>query len=308
MTGTFVTNFAGVTPPARYDGVAWTVILVEEAATEALAEAGTFTLIATVSIASLPGGVDEEPGNPAARDITVSNCTAAEGFYRFVFEDEGSNTSAPTATIKNGPTVEGAIRPSLEDLGALLHSRTVVPGSGGNEVGTFTSQTRPTATEAQFLIDNAVNQTILTIGPNIAECFWPETRTVILYLAAQLLELSFYKNEISKGISAYPQYKELWAQSIDGLTKSINSDTPASATQSYFTVPILTKQQARFKAFMEAYDPVTGVLDPTKLPPDMDYPMGPGGLPAWWFAAANSWPNALDMGMPGSATFLDEPV
>lgn len=325
----YVANFNNILPPARFDSNPWTKILVYEAkafygfgqtaeeleedgyllpglSTEEIA-ANVFALIDTVQISSLEGGLDTEPAEPKYRNITVTNCTVEEGFYRFVFEDGGGNTTAPTSVISNAPSPIGAMRPSLEDLGSILRVRTVVPGSGGKEEGTFNTKTRPTAVEAEAIITNAVAQTLLSTGPDIPERFWEPAKTVILYMAAVLLELSFYKNEIDKGISAYPAYQQLYKDSLDGLINSISGTTAASPTQGFFTVPVVTKSQANFRYLMKAINPQTGLLDPTKLPQDMDYPIGPGGLPAWYYFAVNGLPNALDMGYFGnSSSFLDD--
>jgi hypothetical protein len=300
----YVVNFIGILPPPRYDSLPWTKALVYECATEE----GEFKLIATIELATLPGGLDTEPEEPKYRDLTINNAVLQEGWYIFIFEDAAKNESAKTKAIQNAVSVESSIRPSLEDLGALLRVRTTVEGSAGIELGTFNNKTRPTAAEAQYLIDQAVNQTLLTTGPDIQSQFWQQTKTVILYLTAQLVELSFYKNEIDKGISAYPAYEKMYEAAIDGLINSIQGNTAASPTQSFFTVPIITSSQARFKALTQAVDPATGRLDPEKLPADMDWPLGPGGLPKYFYEAVNSWPNALDFGgwWYNSDSFLDQ--
>jgi hypothetical protein len=298
---TFVTNFNNILPPARFDGNPWTQILVYESATEE----GTFALLDTVAISSLPGGVDSNPAEPAYRNVTVSNATVERGYYYFVFKDAIGNQTAPTNTICNAPSVKGSIRPTLIELGSILTVRTAELGSGGVQLGTFTERTRPTAEQAEQVIDQAVNVTLLKIGPDIAPGFWQETKTVVLYLAAQLIELGFYKNEIDKGISGYEYYGALYTQAIDGLVDSINSDTPASPTQSWSSMPVVTRSQANFQYLMKAYDPVTGVLDPSKLPPDMNYPIGIGGLPASFYTAVNSPYYGLDATSTG-ASFLDE--
>jgi hypothetical protein len=300
----YVVNFIGILPPPRYDENPWTKALVYECATEE----GEFLLVDTIELASLPGGLDTEPEEPKARDLTINNAALAEAWYIFIFEDAGKKESGKTVPIQNAVSVESSIRPSLEDLGALLRVRTVVEGSAGVELGTFNTKTRPTAAEAQYLIDQAVNQTILTTGPDIAPKFWQQAKTVVLYLTAQLVELSFYKNEIDKGISAYPAYEKMYEAAIDGLINSIQGNTAASPTQSFFTVPIVTKSQARFAALQNAINPTTGLLEPEKLPPDMNWPLGPGGFPKWFYEAVNGWPNAVDFGgwWYNSDSFLNE--
>jgi hypothetical protein len=298
---TYVVTMNDITPPVRYDGNPWIEIIFQESASQT----GTFDIIDTISLSTLPGGLDADPSEPSSRNLTITNATVPAGWYSFIFQDAAANQSQATNPIQNAPSVEDSIRPSLDNLGALLHVRTTIPGTGGTELGTFTSVTRPTATEAQSLIDNAVNQVLLTTGPGVASSLWSQARTVVLYLAAMLVELSFYKNEIAKDISAYPMYETQYSLSLDGLMNSITDDTPGSAVQSFFTVPIMNKAQANFQYLLNAVDPVTGMINPALLPPDLNWPMGIGGLPLTFYEAVNAWPGMI-YETQGSADFLQD--
>ena len=67
------------TPPARYDGNAWTTTLISEAA----AAAGPYATIATIG-ASPP---DSDPTNPRARNFTTSNAALTAGWYQLTWQD-----------------------------------------------------------------------------------------------------------------------------------------------------------------------------------------------------------------------------
>jgi hypothetical protein len=305
----YVVSLNGVTPPARFDGKPWAKAIIFEAEAE-LFYAGeeVWSKIDEVELASLPGGLDTNPESPRARSFTTNKATLAEGYYYFIWQDEEGGESGPSKIVHNVFSVEQTVRPSLAEVAAVIRTRTVELESGGKEAGTFNTKTKPTAEEAEGLINAALAQTLLTTGPEISPSYWERARTVVAYLAACLIEFSYYREDIERDTSAFPELEKMHKQALDGLLSSISGTTPGSPTQSFFSVPIETKNQARFRALMQAFNPKTGRLDPSKLPPDQNWPLGPGGLPPWFLESANSWPNLLDLGgfWSGSDSFLDE--
>lgn len=287
-----VISFTDVTPQARYDNVAWTEVLIYEAA----ASTGTWALIDTISLAGLPGGLDTDPSEPQARNITTTLATLTQGWYQLAFSD-GVNTSPPSDPIQNAPSVADEIRPTVNDLGAFMRARTVVQGSGGSEAGTFNDLTRPTGSEADSIITQAVNNVLMAIGTDIPAAYYQQTQFVVLVYAAGLVELTFYRNEVNRDQSSYEQYQTLYKDALAALQGAIANEDVASAAPSFWSVPVMNDQQARFQSVIAAIDPTTGILDPSKLPPDMYWPYGVGGIPV---NLLNSWGWFGYLGMIGS--------
>ena len=306
----YVVSLNNVVPPARFDGNPWTKVKVYEGEVQKDTYLGEedFTEIDEVELSSLPGGVDSEPEHPRPRSITTNKAELVEGWYYLLWEDASEAQSGPSRPVQNVIAVESSVRPTLSELGTLMRSRTVEEGTGGTEAGTFNEGTRPTGVEAEALITQATAQTLLVTGSEIAPEHWDRARVVALYLAAQLIELGYYREDIERDQSAFPMYEKLHKESLDGLIASIRGVTAGSPTQGFCSVPIVNRNQARFRALLQAIDPKTGRIDPSKLPADMDWPMGPGGLPPWFLESVNAWPNMLDLGWwgAGSDSFLDE--
>jgi hypothetical protein len=120
----FTHSFDNVTPPARYDGVAWTRVLVEEAAVEA----GPFTQIAAHAIAA-----DATPSTPDPIDVTVATATLERGWFRFRFDTGAGTSASPYTAAVFSPAAGNAAafatreqvtarlrRESLDDVDAAL--------------------------------------------------------------------------------------------------------------------------------------------------------------------------------------------
>lgn len=77
----YVQSFSRVTPPPRYDDVAWTTLEIWESATKT----GTYELIETQSIAA-----DPTPDEPDTIAVTTTLATLPVGWYEFRFNTSGS--------------------------------------------------------------------------------------------------------------------------------------------------------------------------------------------------------------------------
>lgn len=92
----FIHTLTGAVPPARFDGVPWASVRVEEAP----ATDGPWTEVETAALA-----LDADPRIPQTRDLTFS-ATLAAGFYRLTWIDGTAGESPPTAPIFD----DGAVR------------------------------------------------------------------------------------------------------------------------------------------------------------------------------------------------------
>lgn len=89
-----VISFEDFTPVARYDGIAWTQVQIEES----VSEDGPWTVIDTQTFAV----VDADPSLPASRSFTTELASDTEGlWYRLIFLDATGDDTLPTTPIQN---------------------------------------------------------------------------------------------------------------------------------------------------------------------------------------------------------------
>lgn len=109
----FTHSFRDTYPPARFDALPWTRVLVEQSADGLTA----WTQISDQAIAT-----DATPDSPNAIDITVATATLERAWFRFRFEDAAAALSPyTTATLSpsaNPLTLEGLKRRLDKELTA----------------------------------------------------------------------------------------------------------------------------------------------------------------------------------------------
>jgi hypothetical protein len=105
-------------PTPRYDDTPWTQARIQEAATADAANPD-WTTIETITL----DPVDADPENPASRDFTTENGTAADMWYRIVFVDADGDELLPTVPVQN--TTPIAAYATVTELARILKIRTV---------------------------------------------------------------------------------------------------------------------------------------------------------------------------------------
>lgn len=207
----------------------------------------SFTAILTGAPQGLVGtltlGIRELPSE------TVTSAQATTGITATNLGDSTANYSgvrtAPTDTTKlyevvwlngsvettedlhvSGTVPAASLVPDLADVGALLRARTV--DDNGNELGTFTSATRPTNTEVLSLIDDAVRDVRRHVGPALDttedDNLLASAKKLAAIRAAMLVELSYFPEQVADDQSPYGRYKEMWDEGIASLAASLTSD------------------------------------------------------------------------------------
>ena len=114
--------------------------------------------------------------------------------------------------------------PSVEDVGALLRARTVEADTG-EELGTFTDDTRPTSTAVVSLIDAATDDVVSAVGGQVPQGAGVPARRVAALGAALLVELTYFPEQLETGQSAYERLKELYDARLTALIPKIEADT-----------------------------------------------------------------------------------
>lgn len=219
--------FRDYRPSARTDAP-WTGLRIYESVTRT----GPWTLIDTKTLSP----VDVTPANPQLRSFQTSNATLDTGWYRVDFTDLSGNVE-PTSPVRH---VAGLL-PSVDDVAALLRDRTVAAGSRGEELGTFTAGTRPTADEVEGLITWAANLTLPQFPDALAPQVLDGLRALITLRAAIKVEESYFSEQVDADSRRVDGFR-LDATSLAGvLVPTAEENVPgAVSARGYGSVPIET--------------------------------------------------------------------
>lgn len=160
--------------------------------------------------ASIQSGVllpaDTDPNAPLTRNFSVTS-DVVDGWYRVVFIDVDSNFEN-TIPRWNRTSFNVLYTPTVSQVGALLRART--KDTAGNEIGTFTEATRPTAEDVNELIQQAIDTVAVRAGEDVPPKMIPETQRLVALRAAMLVELGYFGEQVTTGRSPYGMYKEIW--------------------------------------------------------------------------------------------------
>lgn len=238
-----VVTFLGYQPLVREDGMPWTKAKIYESDNPT---AG-FILIETKTFAD----PDVDPANPKIRNFTTELATLEQGWYKVIFEDATGDTS-PTAPIHNIPDPAANFLPLVSDVGAILRART--KDTMGNELGTFTSATRPTYADVLPLIAFASRRVTAKLDTDIPESLWKSASSAIALRTAMQIELTYWPEQLLSPRSAYQQLRDLYDEELADLLLAVQRETSEDST---------------------------GVDAGTGLSPSWYYPPDAGGLVGW---------------------------
>jgi hypothetical protein len=125
----------------------------------------------------------------------------------------------------------------VDAVGSLLRART--RDTQGNEVGTFTGDTRPTDTQVSHLINTSLGDVSSVVGVDLLEGFWAQAAAVVSYRAAMLTELSYFPEQVATGRSPYEQLRDLYTESIKNLrlAVSVTGQAPGEPSPPSYAFP-----------------------------------------------------------------------
>lgn len=115
--------------------------------------------------------------------------------------------------------------PTVDDVAALIRART--KDNNGNELGTFTADTRPTEDQAQQAIDHQVTLLHSQVGYIGAECDEVATMAAA-YGAAAEIELSYFPEQARREMSPYSFLIARYGEIMAGLVACVSGDLPDS--------------------------------------------------------------------------------
>lgn len=194
-----VITLLDITPPERYDSVAWMAWHIEEGSVEP----GPFVEIDNKPLTP----IDPDPRYPAARDLTTDNGSAEGMWYRVRFRDVNNQFSSYSAPIHNAPSVD---LPNIRQVALHIRSRTITRNT--NEFrGTFTHETRPTADEAAEAVEIARDDVLTDVGKlpdGLQAEAYAAVRSLIALRAAMIIERSYYPEQVGTDKSPYPALRD----------------------------------------------------------------------------------------------------
>lgn len=153
----FTHSFTDVTPYARFDNVPWTLAVVEESANET----GPWTEIQTVPITA-----DPTPDTPNPINLTVTQASLEEGWFRFSFDTSPSNPSPPT------DPVHSPVAAPIPDAGGHYTNPTALRAELGLEVAELPDEEAwPLIVDAEDLIDEELGARLVdqTTGRKVVQ-------------------------------------------------------------------------------------------------------------------------------------------
>jgi len=115
-------------------------------------------------------------------------------------------------------------RPTVDDVAALVRART--KDASMNEVGTFTSATRPTDAEVEQLITNGCAKVAALVGWDFPADAYAEATHLASIVAACEVELSYWPEQVRADRSAFAQLWQLWTEDRDAFVSYVSQITP----------------------------------------------------------------------------------
>jgi hypothetical protein len=138
------------------------------------------------------------------------------------------------------PPLEVVWAPTPDQVAQLLRART--KDSAGKEVGAWTADTRPTLVEVEGIIELAVGQLSAAIGAAVPDVCAQGAQGAAALLAAMLVELSYFPEQVRSDRSAYAEYKALYDGRVVMLQDCVESaggdGGAAGAGTGFGTMPV----------------------------------------------------------------------
>lgn len=224
----FVVTIEALTPPVRYDDVPYTRVHLFESTSSS----GPWSQIDDLPLPAYP-----DPSEPITINITTTNASAEAGlWYQAEFVDGVGNTSPRTSSYYNQADTYINYRPSVKAVADKIRDRTI--DEFDNELGTFTSETIPSAAQVEDIINSAVDEVTSVLGENIPDAPAPASpdswrvsaQNIVALLAAAKVELTHYGKEVARQNSPYDALLKEFDRSLLWLSSKMGLVIPGSDT------------------------------------------------------------------------------
>ena len=117
------------------------------------------------------------------------------------------------------------VEPTIDDVAALLRART--KDLNGNELGTFTPDTRPTGTEVERLIDMAYAEVAGSVGSVVYDPCAKSATALVAVRAAMWVELSYFPEQVRSDRSVYAELATQWSDGLEALRACVAGNVPS---------------------------------------------------------------------------------
>lgn len=124
------------------------------------------------------------------------------------------------------PVTPNPLACTVDDVAAWIRSRT--KDSNGNELGTFTDDTRPTAAQVEEAIGDAVvllHKRVGVIGPGMCTSL---AQGVVAIGAAYQIEVSYFAEQARRDMSPLPYLATQYDEALQGLYDCVAGNLPDS--------------------------------------------------------------------------------
>jgi hypothetical protein len=118
------------------------------------------------------------------------------------------------------PVDPEAVRPSVDDVANLERTRTFT--EPGDELETFTNETRPPDHEIEDLIDQAMPLVLAELPSKYSSSYYDATKHCIALYTAVLIEGSYFREQ--EQFSSIGTWRDLYDNAVKGLKKTIDED------------------------------------------------------------------------------------
>jgi len=121
----------------------------------------------------------------------------------------------------------GIDEPTVEDVAVLLRART--QDDSDQELGTFTADTHPTDAEVEQMISVAEGLIFGAVGDltdldcGDSELVRNSAQNLWILLAAMLVELSYFPEQVKDNRSPYDQFKDLFDMLVPYVTAAVQA-------------------------------------------------------------------------------------
>jgi hypothetical protein len=209
----YVVTFENYFLTPRYDGEKWTQARIEESSSET----GPWITLETQPIPDYP-----DPTNPPAQSFTTELALIENGWYRLVFLDATGDTEQPTTPLRRAIDGQQPIMCTVAEVANWIHART--KDKNGNEIGTFTDDTRPTDDQVTNEIVASANDVTMFIDTDIPEAAYELAQEVVSLGAACRIELSFFPEQVGTDRSAYDRLKTYYDEMLLRLQDAVERE------------------------------------------------------------------------------------
>jgi hypothetical protein len=170
-----------------------------------------------------PTQIDHRYDTPGTYDVTAHSENTGQNDVTIAITVEASDV--PTESPTDPLIVEW--RPTVDDVAALLRART--KNASGNEVGTFTDETRPTDAEVEQLITNGCAKIASLVGWDVPGDAQAEALHLAAIVAACEVETSYFPEQVRTDRSAYQQLWAMFQDDRDAFIEYVSALSPAGA-------------------------------------------------------------------------------